>query len=241
MAAVAVAVLGLLEGAEHERCIRPPAVPAPRGLAGDQAARLGGDLARLAAREIPGRSGGVGTPRSCELARPAARPAAGRAGRGRGRSPAPACARAAARPARWRGSSAARSAGGTRSAATARAATTSPAESKSNSGSEDSTSSAGRRRGARRARRPRPRAIASGSATSSGGRLAAGEDRVELVVVEARVGADPAAVEARRARPRRRRSSSISAVTASRSTPGARLQASSLSACGSIGSTVPGA
>ena len=34
--------------------------------------------------------------------------------------------------------------------------------------------------------------------------------------------------------------SSISAVTASRSTPGVRLQASLLSACGSIGSTAPG-
>ena len=84
------------------------------------------------------------------------------------------------------------------------------------------------RRGRRQAARRRPRA-----------RSPDRRRRVELVVVETGVGADPAAVEARRAGlpagP-----SSISAVTASRSTPGARLQASSLSARGSIGSTVPG-
>ena len=48
------------------------------------------------------------------------------------------------------------------------------------------------------------RAAASGSATAAGGSRPAGEDRVELVVVEAGVGADAAAVEAGRARPRPR-------------------------------------
>ena len=55
-------------------------------------------------------------------------------------------------------------------------------------------------------------------------RAAAGEDRVELVVVEAGVGADPAAVEARalRARRRRRARSRPSPPAARRRAPGCR-------------------
>ena len=67
VAAVALAVGGLLEGAEHERCIRLAAVPAPRGLAADEPARLGRHLARLRG-ESPARSGGVGTPSACSWA-----------------------------------------------------------------------------------------------------------------------------------------------------------------------------
>ena len=51
VAAVSLAVGGLFEGTKHERCIRLAAVPAPRGLACRQAARLRRDLARLARRE----------------------------------------------------------------------------------------------------------------------------------------------------------------------------------------------
>ena len=65
------------------------------------------------------------------------------------------------------------------------------------------------RRSRSRARRPAParrsaaaarRARASGPRPRAGGELAAGEELVELVVVEPRVGADAAAVEARRPR-----------------------------------------
>ena len=89
----------------------------------------------------------------------------------------------------------------------------------SNSGSNDSTSS-GRPRRRSASAAAASRASASGSATALGRRSRAGEDRVELVVVEPRVGADAAAVEAGRARPCRPAPSSISAVTARRSTPG---------------------
>ena len=78
-------------------------------------------------------------------------------------------------------------------------ATTAPSSSNSNSGSNDSTSSdpTGRRAAsAAAARRARPERLGD-----LGGRpRAPGEDLVELVVVEARVGADPAAIEARRPR-----------------------------------------
>ena len=151
-----------------------------------------------------------------------------------------ACARAARPPARWRGSSAARSAGGPRSAATARAPTTSPSASKLELGLERLDLERRHAAAARPAPPPRARASASGSATGSGGGSRAGEDLVELVVVEARVGADQAAVEARRAAARRpRRARSRPSPRAARR-PGARLQASSLSAAGSIGSTAPG-
>ena len=111
--------------------------------------------------------------------------------------------------------------------------------SKRNSGSADSTSRLVPPRCSPSAAAT-SRAAASGSATSSGGRAAAGEDQVELVVVEAGVGADAAAVEARRARPRRRRRARSRRSPPAARLPGARLQASSLSARGSIGSTVPG-
>ena len=224
MAAVALAVGGLFEGAEHERCIRLAAVPAPRGLAGDQPARLGRDLARLARREPAAQRRRRDLERRA-AARSAARSAAGRAGRGPGRSPAPACAPAAGRPARWRGSSAARSAGATRSGRRRGRRSRWPPASKRNSGSKDSTS----RLVAPRLLAQRRRRLA-GDRQRLGDRLGRlgppGEDDVELVVVEPRVGADPAAVEARRAAARRPAPSSISAVTASRSTPGARLHAS---------------
>ena len=123
MAAVAVAVGGLYQGTEHERCIRLAAVPAPRRLSRPRAGspapppRPPGSAPGPAAAAASAR-------RARAAARPGARPAPDRAGRGRGRRPAPACAPAAAPPVRWRGSSAARSGGGTRSAATERAATT---------------------------------------------------------------------------------------------------------------------
>ena len=140
MTAVAVAVGGLLQGTEHERCIRLPAVPAPRRLARPRAGSPPPPPHRpgAGARPWPQRRGRHAERRAA--ARPGARPAPDRAGRARGRPPARACARAAARPARWRGSSAARSSGATRSAATERAATTSPAGVEANSGSLDSTS-----------------------------------------------------------------------------------------------------
>jgi len=50
MAAVALAVGGLFEGSQHERCICPAAVPAPSRLLGNEPARLGGQLRRLARR-----------------------------------------------------------------------------------------------------------------------------------------------------------------------------------------------
>ena len=78
-----------------------------------------------------------------------------------------------------------------------------PAASKRNSGSADSTSRLVAPRCSASAAAT-SRAASSGSATVLGSGDAAGEDRVELVVVEAGVGADPAAVEAGRARPRPR-------------------------------------
>ncbi len=115
VAAVAVAVGGLHQGAEHERCIRLAAMSAPRRLLDHQPARLGGDLPGLTRGQRPAAAAGSAR-RAPAAARPVARSAADRAGRGRGRRRAPACARAAGRPVRWRGSSGARSGGGTPSA-----------------------------------------------------------------------------------------------------------------------------
>ena len=226
MAAVALAVGGLFEGAEHERCIRLAAVPAPRRLARSPGGSPRPPPPPPAAAPAPGAAAGSAR-RGRAAARSAARPAAGRAGRGPGRPPAPACA-----PSSCATCSLARII--SRSirrcdsvCATARAPTTSPAASKRNSGSKDSTSRLVVPRRSPSAAAA-SRATASGSATPAGRLRLTGEDDVELVVVEPRVGADAAAVEARRARLRRPAPSSISAVTARRSTPGARLQASSL-------------
>ena len=116
VAAVAVAVGGLHQGTEHERCIRLAAVPAPRRLARSPAGspRAATSPAWLGARPWPQRRGRHAE--RVQLLDQALDPRRDRAGRGRGRPPAPACARAAAPPARWRGSSAARSGGATRSA-----------------------------------------------------------------------------------------------------------------------------
>ena len=89
------------------------------------------------------------------------------------------------------------------------------------------------------ARRRPARAACSGPATAPPARLGAGEDAVDLLVVQARVRADQRAVEGGAGRPRRRAARS-STVTAARSAPGTSEQASLESACGSIGSTAPG-
>ena len=112
----------------------------------------------------------------------------------------PACAPGAAPPARWRGSSAARSGGGPRSARTEWAPITSPAPSKRNSGSADSTSRPRCAAALARGQPPPPAPTASGSATGSGGFARPAKIASRLVVVEPGVGADAAAVEARRAR-----------------------------------------
>ena len=239
MAEVAIAVVGLLERAEHERCIRRAAVPAPGRLGGDQPARLAGDARRPGAAPSA-RAAAASAPRARRAARPGARPAAGRAARGPGR------------------------ASGTRRALEQRGDLLvgedhQPLDQPVGLGLRDAAGGddvavlveaelglAGfdveLAAGAALARAPRPPRGRSPAARRPrrGASLAPGEDPVELVVVEARVGADQAAVEARTSAARPPGPSSISAVTASRSTPGARLQASSLSARGSIGSTVPG-
>ena len=173
--------------------------PPCRGRAGRPRVRPGGSPRPPPGRppwaRFPPAAAGSG-PRGRRAARPAARPGPGRAGRGRGR---------------WRGCACAPSSSATCSLAriisrsisrwdsvwgTPRAPITLPLASKRNSGSKDSTSRlvATRRSPSAAAA---SRATASGSATASGGSAAAGEHQVELVVVEAGVGADPAAVEAR--------------------------------------------
>ena len=136
--------------------------------------------------------------------------------RARGRAPARRAAPAARRPARWRRSSGARSAGGTRSARARAPRRTLPCASNSNSGSLPSRSRARRARAlvaaapraaaARRGQRLGPRLV---------GRLAAGEDAIDALVVQPRVGADQRARRTPRARPARP-SSSSSTVTAQR-------------------------
>ena len=183
------------------------------------------------------RSAPGSAPRDRRAGRRAARRSPGRAGRGRGRSPARACARAAARPVRWRGSSAARSAGGTRSARTAARAGHVAGRVEAELGLEGLDVEAGRPAATRRAPRPphgrwraaRRPAPAGPPCPRRPGRAGRSRDARRSGCDCDRRPPQPAS---------RRRSSSISAVTARRSTPGARLQASSLSACGSIGSTV---
>ena len=98
--------------------------------------------------------------------RSSARFGSGRAGRGRGRRRHPLLLQEPRHLLHWRGSSAARSGGGTRSAATAWAPSTSPLESNRNSGSEDSIS-----------RLAPPRRSLSAAATSTGQREWFGDRR----------------------------------------------------------------
>ena len=148
--------------------------------------------------------------------------------------------RAASRPARWRRSSGARSAGATRSARSRLRSVDVAARGRRRTRARPTRSPARRApRGGACSAAAAARAAASGSAHGSSRRLGAGEDPVDAVVVQALVGADQRAVERARAR-RPRRRSSISTVTARRSTPGTSEQASLDSASGSIGSTAPG-
>ena len=202
MAAVALAVGGLLEGAEHERCIRLAAVPAPRGLA---AGRAGSPRRRPGPPPGPRAPGpaAASAPRAPPAARPGVRSGPGRAGRGRGRSPAP--ARAARRSATCslvriisRSIRRCASVWATRVGADDVAV---GVEAELRLGRFDVEAGGAA-------------LLAEGGGDRARGRerfgdllrrrRAAGEDRVELVVVEAGVGADAAAVEAGRARLRPR-------------------------------------
>ena len=239
MAAVALAVVGLLEGSEHERCIRLAAVPAPRGLPARPAGSPRRRARRPRGREMPGRSGGVGISRSCELRDQAFDPRRVGLARGRGRSPAPACARAAAATcslvriisrsiSRWD------SVCGDRAGAdhvAARVEAELGLEGLDVEAGRPAALAEGRGRLAappRAARRPPPAAARGRRRSRRAGRSRAARRSGCGCGRSSPRAADPSPP------------SSISAVTASRSTPGARLQASSLSACGSIGSTAPG-
>ena len=160
---VARVVVGLLQSPQHEARQPSPTVSVPRHPVVDQLRSLADEVRRL-----PGASARPAEPvasarRARRAARSAARRPSTRAARGPDRASARGATRAAPRPARWRRSSDARSAGGIRSARTESMATTFPASSNSNSGSEESSTSA--------ARRARLASSAAAAATGGGERL----------------------------------------------------------------------
>ena len=172
-------VARLLERAQDERRERPRG----RGRAAHVLRRRGGEISPTASAACCGRhrapgSGGVGDAERRELARRGARRAAGvgplvHAVERRHA----ALLEQRRRPARWRRSSGARSAGATRSARSAPRSVTWPARSNANSGSADSTASAPLALARPPAAPRRPRGRRSGSAHGSAAGSLAGEDR----------------------------------------------------------------
>ena len=216
--------------------------PRPRAahLRVDQARDLADRVGRLLRRHVLGQRRRRHVERRELLDQPLDR-AAGRAARARGTAPAACASRAASRPPRWPRSSGARSAGATRSARSRRSARRRGPRGENVELRLDRLDRERAARLARRLERGRgaARAAASGSAHGSSARSLAGEDAVDLRVVEPRVGADQRAVE-RACGARFAPSNSSSTVTASRSSPGTSEHARFESASGSIGSTSAG-
>ena len=193
VADVARRVGGLLERAQHERGQRRP--PAPRG------AHVRGARARLASAASSAAccglmcsgTGGVGTPSEASRSTSALDRAAGRGARARGRAWARGGRPGSPPPARWPGSSAARSARATRSGPRGATPVTWPSASKSNAGSGESTSSDAALGAPLAQRRAPPRGRAPAARPTARARCSrAGEDRVDLAVGQPRVAADRA-------------------------------------------------
>ena len=195
MAEVLRRVVGLLERAQHERAERAGARARCAARAARRAWRSRRAARRPAMADMRSGSGGVGTS-ARRAGRPGARRARVRALVHAIQARHASLGRAARRRPRWRRSSGARSGGGTRSATRARISRTLPCSSKANSGSsrvDDERAARSRsalqRGGGVRARRAA--AAPHGSAADS----LAGEDAIDPLVVQARVGADQRAVE----------------------------------------------
>ena len=193
-------VVGLLERAQHERAERDPSVPGASACGAPPPGRSP-PRAPPPGRGTSGRAAAVWGPRARPAAPPAARSARARGARARGTDRGCRGRRAARRRLRWRRSSGSRSGDGTPSARAARSRPARRCSSKLNSGSSDSTVSA--------PARSRSRASAPAAARATAERLRprllrallAGEDPIDAVVVQARVGADQRAVEGAAADP----------------------------------------